>query len=213
MGNENKVDTTKLSVREVDRKIAREMIIENHYSHKWTKCSVALGLFYSDGSQHKFFDEDDERLIGVICYGDPIGRHSGASISTEIPRENVYELVRLFVHDGYGGNVESYLIGKGFKWLKENKPNIKGLISYADPQMGHVGTIYQATNWIYQGNRIRPNDFWIKKELRKHRYVYLLGNKSEIRKARKGLKHPQLTYPKTSDIEDVEIKKIEVNNR
>ena len=118
MGNENKVDTTKLSVKEIDRKIAREMIIENHYSHKWTKCSVALGLFYSDGSQHKFFDEADERLIGVICYGDPIGRHSGASISTEIPRENVYELVRLFVHDGYGGNIESYLIGKGFKWLK-----------------------------------------------------------------------------------------------
>ena len=69
MGNENKVDTTKLSVKEIDRKIAREMIIENHYSHKWTKCSVALGLFYSDGSQHKFFDEADERLIGVICYG------------------------------------------------------------------------------------------------------------------------------------------------
>ncbi len=45
MGNENKVDTTKLSVKEIDRKIAREMIIENHYSHKWTKCSVALGLF------------------------------------------------------------------------------------------------------------------------------------------------------------------------
>ena len=26
---------------------------------------------------------------------------------------------------------------------------------------GHVGTIYQATNWIYQGNRIRPNDSWM----------------------------------------------------
>jgi len=139
------------------------------------------------------------------------------------------------------------LIGQGFKWLKENQPHIKALISYADPQEGHVGTIYQATNWIYQGNRIRPNDswlfkweedgewqhgrtifpyygtndidklrglvpkdFWVKKELRKHRYVYLLGSKSEIRKARKGLKHPQLTYPKTSDIEDVEIKKIKV---
>ena len=247
MGNENKVDTTKLSVREVDRKIAREMIIENHYSHKWTKCSVALGLFYSDGSQHKFFDEDDERLIGVICYGDPIGRHSGASISTEIDRENVYELVRLFIHDGYGDNIESYLIGKGFRWLKENKPNIKGLISYADPQEGHVGTIYQATNWIYQGNKVRPNDswlfkweengkwqhgrtifpyygtndieklrglvpkdFWVKKELRKHRYVYLLGSKSEIRKSKKGLKYPALPYPKVKDIQDVEIQKIEV---
>ena len=155
------LDTTKLSIREIDRKIARDMIIKNHYSQKWTKCSVALGLYYSDGTQHKFFDMEDEKLIGVICYGDPIGRHSGASISTEIPRENVYELVRLFIYDGYGDNIESYLIGQGFKWLKENQPHIKALISYADPQEGHVGTIYQATNWIYQGNRIRPNDSWL----------------------------------------------------
>ena len=145
------LDTTKLSIREIDRKLARDMIVKNHYSQKWTKCSVALGLYYSDGTQHKFFDMEDEKLIGVICYGDPIGRHSGASISTEIPRENVYELVRLFIHDGYGSNIESYLIGQGFKWLKENQPHIKALISYADPQAGHVGTIYQATNWIYVG--------------------------------------------------------------
>ena len=157
------LDTTKLSIREIDRKLARDMIVKNHYSQKWTKCSVALGLYYSDGTQHKFFDMEDEKLIGVICYGDPIGRHSGASISTEIPRENVYELVRLFIHDGYGSNIESYLIGQGFKWLKENQPHIKALISYADPQAGHVGTIYQATNWIYQGNKIRPNDSWLYK--------------------------------------------------
>jgi len=140
------------------------------------------------------------------------------------------------------------LIGQGFKWLKENQPHIKALISYADPQEGHVGTIYQATNWIYQGNRIRPNDswlykweedgewqhgrtifpyygtnnieklrnlvpkdFWIKKELRKHRYVYLLGNKKEIKKAKEGLKYPSLSYPKVQDIKSVEVKKIKVN--
>ena len=243
------LDTTKLSIREIDRKLAKSMIVKNHYSHKWTKCSVALGLYYSDGTQHKFFDMEDEKLIGVICYGDPIGRHSGASISTEIPRENVYELVRLFIHDGYGSNIESYLIGQGFKWLKENQPHIKALISYADPQAGHVGTIYQATNWIYQGNKIRPNDswlykweeegewqhgrtifpyygtnnieklrnlvprdFWVKKELRKHRYVYFLGNKTEIKKAKEGLKYPALTYPKVQDIKNVEVIKIKVNN-
>jgi hypothetical protein len=240
-----KVDTTKLFVREVDRKLARDMIIENHYSHKWTKCSVALGLYYSDGTKHKFFNEAIEKLIGCACYGDPIGRHSGASISTEISRKNVYELVRLFIHDGYGDNIESYLIGKGFKWLKKNRPNIKALISYADPEQGHVGTIYQATNWIYQGNRIRPNDillfkweeegkwqhqrtiwpyygtnnieklrnlvpndFWVKNQLRKHRYVYLLGSKSENKKALSRLKHPIYPYPKTTDIENIEIKKI-----
>ena len=243
----NYVDTSKLLVREIDRKVAKKMIVEYHYSKQWTKCSIALGLYQLTGKQHTFFDEPEERLIGTICYGDPIGRHSGASISESIPREAVFELVRLFVHDGYGNNIESYLIGEGFKWLKKNRKDIKALISYSDPQQGHVGTIYQATNWIYQGNRIRPNDswlfkweedgkwqhgrtifpyygtndiekmrdlvdkdFWVKKELRKHRYVYLLGNKSDKRKALKNLKHPQLPYPKVADIEKIEVIKVEV---
>ena len=155
------VDTSTLSVREIDRKIAKEMIVKYHYSKQWTKCSVALGLYHNTGNEHQFFDEPEEKLIGTICYGDPIGRHSGASISTIIPRESAFELVRLFVHDGYGSNIESYLIGEGFKWLRKNRKDIKALISYADPQQGHVGTIYQATNWVYQGNRIRPNDSWL----------------------------------------------------
>lgn len=28
---------------------------------------------------------------------------------------------------------------------------MKFLISYADPTEGHIGTIYQATNWLYTG--------------------------------------------------------------
>ena len=242
------VDISKISVREIDRKVAKDLIVKNHYSKQWTKCSVALGLYYTTGNEHAFFDEPEEKLIGTICYGDPIGRHSGASITTSIPRESVYELVRLFVHDGYGSNIESYLIGESFRWLKEHKVNIKALISYSDPQQGHVGTVYQATNWLYQGNKIRPNDswlfkfeedgkfqhgrtifpyygtndikkmkglvkkdFWIKKELKKHRYVYLLGSKNEKRVAMKNIKHPILEYPKTGNIIESEIIKIKVH--
>ena len=133
------------------------MVINYHYSHLWTKCSVALGLFYDTGKQHKFFSGNKEEFIGVIVYGDPIGRHSGGSVSEKLDRTEVYELVRLYIHDGYGSNIESWFISQSFKWLKENT-DIKALISYADPKEGHAGTIYQATNWIYQGNSIRPND-------------------------------------------------------
>ena len=34
-----------------------------------------------------------------------------------------------------------------FDWLKKNRKDITDLISYSDPQQGHVGTIYQATNF------------------------------------------------------------------
>ncbi len=154
-------DVSKLSVRQINKSVAKDIIINNHYSGIWTKVSYALGLFYTSDDSHQFFSGVNEKLIGVACYGDPIGRHSGASISELLDRTEVLELTRLFVFDGYGSNIESWFVGKTFEWLRQNAPDIKALISYSDPKAGHVGTVYQATNWIYQGNRIRPNDSWL----------------------------------------------------
>ena len=153
-------------------------------------------------------------------FGGSLGRLTGQSISDEIKRTQVLELTRLFIHDGYGSNIESWFISQSFNWLRKNNSEIKALISYASPVEGHSGTIYQATNWIYQGNNNRWNDgwilkfdeetrlpftlsdrwihgrtifpyyktndphkiaeqvdkpFWIRKELQKHRYVYILS--------------------------------------
>ena len=228
----NYCDISKMSVREIPKSMAKPMVVKYHYSKLWTKCSVAFGLFHDTGEEHSFFDEKKEKMIGVIVYGDPIGRHSGASISELLDRTDVYELTRLFIFDGYGSNIESWFIGQTIKWLQKNT-KLKALMSYAAPQEGHVGIVYQATNWIYQGNKIRPNDawvfkfdengkwqhgrtifpyygtndpekirlqvkkpFWLKKELRKHRYVYLLGNRGQRKKIFNTLKYPSLPYPK-----------------
>ena len=122
-------------------------------------------------------------------------------------------------------------------------------MSYAAPQEGHVGTIYQATNWIYQGNRIRPNDswvfkfdedgewqhgrtifpyygtnnpekiqkkikkpFWIRKELRKHRYVFILAGKKDKKTILNTLKYPSLPYPKEKISTELEVIKLEPIN-
>ena len=242
-------DTSKLIVRVVNKNVAKDIIVNNHYSGIWTKVSYAIGLFYVSNDEHKFFGGVNEKLIGVACYGDPVGRHSGASISELLDRTEVLELTRLFVFDGYGSNIESWFVGQTFKWLKENAPHIKALVSYSDPKAGHLGTIYQATNWIYQGNKIRPNDswsfkwseidewhhsrtsyvkygtndpkiiqtmvaspFWIKKEPRKHRYVYILANGKERKQLLKNLKYPSLPYPKVSEEFEEEIHKLEPIN-
>ena len=242
----NYCDTSKLSIRQIDKPTAKKMVVKYHYSKLWTKCSVALGLFLDTGNQHAFFDEPEEKMIGVIVYGDPIGRHSGASISEGLDRTEVYELTRLYVHDDYGSNIESWFISQSFKWLRKNHSHIKALISYASPMAGHVGTIYQASNWIYQGNSIRPNDgwlfkftengdwqhgrtifpyygtndpekirekvtepFWIKQELRKHRYVYILAGKKIKRQILNSLKYPALQYPKINEAKQLTIKKLE----
>lgn len=242
-------DISKLSIRLVSKDIAKDIIVNNHYSGIWTKVSYAIGLFYISNDEHKFFGGVNEKLIGVACYGDPIGRHSGASISELLDRTEVLELTRLFVFDGYGSNIESWFVGKTFEWLRENAPHIKALVSYSDPKVGHLGTIYQATNWVYQGNRIRPNDswsfkwseidewhhsrtsyvkygtndpkiiqtmvttpFWIKKEPRKHRYVYILSYGKDKKKLFKSLKYPSLPYPKLNVEFVEEILKLEPIN-
>jgi hypothetical protein len=109
------------------------MVVKYHYSKLWTKCSVALGLFYDTGKQHAFFDEAEEKLIGVIVYGDPIGRNSGASIAEGLERDQVLELTQLYIHDGYGSNIESWFISQSGDWLKINFSHILAFISYASP--------------------------------------------------------------------------------
>ena len=239
-------NTDRLSIRKIDKASAKKMVVKYHYSHLWTKCSVALGLFYDTGKQHAFFDEAEEKMIGVIVYGDPVGRNSGSSIAEGLEHTQVYELARLYIHDGYGCNIESWFISQSMDWLKNNFSHILALISYASPMEGHVGTIYQATNWLYQGNSLRWNDgwlfkfeedgrwihgrtifphyktndpqeirkkvtsaFWVKKELRKHRYVYILAGKKEKKRILNNLKHPTFPYPKTSDIETTEEVRLE----
>ena len=148
------LNKSKLSVKEISKKIAKSMIIKHHYSHKWTMCRYALGIFYQLDNEHTFFDEQEEKLIGVAVYGYPVGRSATTSISPYLNSDEVLELTRLFIFDEYGKNTESLALSKTFKWLKENT-DIKALISYSDPEQNHLGIIYQATNWVYQGDSIR----------------------------------------------------------
>ena len=149
------INPNKITIREISKKIAKDMIVKHHYSHSWTMCRYALGIFYETDNEHSFFDAKDEKLAGVAIYGYPVGRSATTSISPELSSDEVLELTRLFIFDDYGKNTESVSISKTFNWLKENAPEIKALISYSDPEQGHMGIIYQATNWIYQGNNMR----------------------------------------------------------
>ena len=151
---ESYVDTSKVSLRLIPKPLARTFIEKNHYSGKLSSCRYPIGVFFQSDEEHKFFDEKEEKLIGCIAYGFPIGRRVLGSIfkkDLELTTKNILELTRLVIYDGYGKNIESYVISQSFKWLKENASDVKVLISYADPEQNHAGGIYQATNWLYQG--------------------------------------------------------------
>lgn len=122
--------------------IAKEFIIKYHYSHTMPSTTkLSLGYFYN------------EMLTCVIVYGYPIGRNVLNWL--QVPRATCLELTRLCSLDNLPKNTESYCIGKSFKFLRKFFPHIKYLISYADPNHGHMGYIYQATNWLYVGEQRR----------------------------------------------------------
>lgn len=140
-------DKNKFFIESISKKVANEMIIKYHYSHKATSNRYSFGLYYKDETEFIGF-----KLIGVIIYGYPIGRQVGTSICDMIGNKNVLELTRLYIHDGYGKNIESYFISKTIHMVKKLDNNIKIIISYSDPEQKHLGIIYQATNFYYQGN-------------------------------------------------------------
>ena len=145
-------DPKKVIVRKISKPVAEEMIVKYHYTHKWSLCQVAYGVFYITDQQCEFIDAIEEKLIGCIVFGQPVGRSAAESISKLISVYEVFELTRLFIHDGYGRNIESYSISKALDLIKRDFPKIKAIISYADGEQGHKGTIYQACNFYYQGN-------------------------------------------------------------
>lgn len=200
----------------IDKKTAKQLIVENHYSHKWTSCRYAIGLF------------DKNEIIGVAVYGFPVGRQTVKSITPNLKNSDVLELTRLWLIDDAPKNSESYFLGKTFDWLRKNT-TAKVLISYSDPMQNHLGVIYQATNWLYQGNNtmivkgylhkingelMHPRSVFAlygttkEKDLmkvdsnyekiemkKKHRYLYIL-HKKERKKIMNELKHKVIAYPK-----------------
>ena len=158
---ENYFDKSKVILYPISKEVARNIIIQNHYSHSWTKCAIAFGVYYREKTNSFFEENGSERLIGAIVYGDPVGRLVAASVSPLLGQGDVLELTRLWLADGYGSNIESYCVGQTFKYIRKHMVDVKCIISYSDPEAGHKGIIYQALNFLYQGTETRKVDsYW-----------------------------------------------------
>lgn len=87
---------------------------------------------------------DGEKIIGAMIYGKLGMANAWKKYASN--ESDVLELRRLCCIDKTPKNTESYFIGRTLRWLKQNT-KIKTIISYADPEYGHQGIIYQATNF------------------------------------------------------------------
>ena len=132
------LDVSRCEARTISYQTAANMVEKYHYAHRVPSIVIAIGMYV------------DDVLAGCITYGVPPNRNMLACCGEQfIPR--ALELNRLFIHDWAGRNSESWLIGQSFKLLRNERPSYVLLISYADLQHKHMGTVYQATNWIYSG--------------------------------------------------------------
>ena len=63
----------------------------------------------------------------------------------------VWELSRLWAPDGHKPNLLTQAIASTLKAFRHLEPEVRAVVSYADPNVGHKGGVYRAASWMYCG--------------------------------------------------------------
>lgn len=146
-------------VKRIDYRLAMKIVVERHYLHRICPCSVAFGLC-----------DPSNDVFGVVTYGVPCSSTLLRGICGEDEAHNVYELNRLWIHPDMPRNAASYLVSHSLKMLDKEI-----VVSFADSSVGHVGYVYQATNFIYCGLSARFVDPKVRGMEGKHHATFAHG--------------------------------------
>ena len=132
-------------VLKITRKDCEEYILNIHYAKRWPSISYAFGLFLKG------------ELVGIVTYGTPPSSPLRKGIAGDDFKSDVIELNRLCLKYN-NKNEASKLVGKSLRMI----PNNKIVVSFADISQGHIGYVYQATNFIYCGLSAKRTDWKVK---------------------------------------------------
>ncbi len=196
-------DIKKAVVREIDYRTAQKIILE----YEWLG-TMAGGYITSYGIYWQGC------CGGVIVFGHPTVMSLKSSVAGEKYQDKVIQLQRgACVHWAHP-HAASFLISRGLKYIGQK--GYKIVIAYSDPDAGEVGTVYQATNWLYCGKtiggyryfdecgdeitgqvgKIKDRNITTSPRTPKGRYVYILGSKKERKEIRRVLRWPVEPYIK-----------------
>jgi hypothetical protein len=137
-------------VRRVDASDVHPWLLNRHYAKRLCPISHAFGAF------------EGEKMIGVVTYGTPLSSTLKDGICGAEWSCHVLELNRLCCESRK--NLASMIVGRSLAMLP--RPSI--VVSYADTGQGHVGFVYQATNFIYTGLSSAFKDPMVKGMEHKH---------------------------------------------
>jgi hypothetical protein len=133
-----------MDVRPLAWEEAKPWLLTKHYARRTAPVTYAFGV-YEDGA-----------LLGVVTYGTPVSSSLRAGICGPEWADRVLELNRLCCESRK--NLASLLVGRSLAML----PHPRVVVSYADTAMGHVGYVYQATNFLYTGLSAKRTDWKVR---------------------------------------------------
>lgn len=122
-----------ITVCQISATEAEPWILNRHYAKRTCPISFAFGAFIN------------AEMIGVVTFGTPLSSTLRSGLCGEQWASEVLELNRLCCKNEK--NIASKLVSKSLRLL----PQPKIIVSYADTAQGHVGYVYQATNFLYTG--------------------------------------------------------------
>jgi len=138
-----------LELRQVNKKTAALAYKKWHYfGEKGFLASYNFGVFFKGN------------FLGAISYGIPNARNIKGLYSSDT-QNDFMELTRLALSEDCPKNSESRVISISLKLLKKIKPELKGIITYADTAQNHTGIIYKASNFKYLGLTAQKTDLFV----------------------------------------------------
>lgn len=152
----SEIDPKRFAVDVIDTVTqAAPFVRQHHYAASMPVTRLSVGLFRNGAGGHS-------ELVGVCIFAHPVNNASvPKSAGLNNPR-GACDLGRLVLFDDTGGNAETWMLSRAFKLLRQEKPEIISVISYADPirridqhgqvfMPGHVGTLYSVMGSRYTG--------------------------------------------------------------
>ena len=100
------------------------------------------------GSKLAFGVFASSSLAGVLTLG--VGPKNAHRLVRDAGPDDCLTLTRLWLDDQLPRNAASRVLGLVIRALRRHT-SLRFVLSYADPAAGHVGTVYQATGWLYTG--------------------------------------------------------------
>lgn len=125
-------------VRRVNYDTAKQVILDYEWLGTMGNTEIAYGILWA------------ESVGGVVCFGKTTSPHLDRGLCGPEYAPLVAQLTRGAMVFWAPPNSNSRLIGRALRLLKEDT-SYRIVVAFADPRAGEIGTVYQATNWIYTG--------------------------------------------------------------